>query len=244
MIWQLIVIAMIGYLIGSVNLSIVLSKLMGKGDIREHGSGNAGTTNTLRVLGKGPAALVLIFDICKAVIAILITKGIFALAGIELCTYPEIPEGMQTFNPVSPIYNLQYVLGILLAAFGAILGHNFPIYYGFKGGKGIATSLGALLMIEWQIGVVCLVFALILMILSRMVSLGSICAAVLYPVLVWVMGEAFGPEGKLAYVIFAVCIAALAIFRHRANIKRLLNGTENKLWKTKKEKLEEKKIEE
>lgn len=243
MIWQLIVITMIGYLIGSVNLSIVLSKLMGKGDIREHGSGNAGTTNTLRVLGKGPAVLVLIFDICKAVIAILVTKGIFEISGVEMFF-----SGHTFDNYGMPVgysyYNLTYVLGILLAAFGAILGHNFPIYYGFKGGKGIATSLGALLMIEWQIGVVCLIFALALMILSRMVSLGSICAAVLYPVLVWIMGDAFGSEGKLAYVIFAVCIAALAIFRHRANIKRLLNGTENKLWKTKKEKLEEKKVEE
>ena len=233
MIWQLIVILMIGYLIGSVNLSIILSKLMGKGDIREHGSGNAGTTNTLRVLGKGPAALVLIFDICKAVIAILIAKGIFALTGAS-DSVPAL-EGLMT-----PLYlTIQYELGILLAALGAILGHNFPIYYGFKGGKGIATSLGALLMIEWQIGLVCLVFALALMISSRMVSLGSICTAILYPVLVWIMGDAFGTsfEVKLAYVIFAISISALAIFRHRANIKRLLNGTENKLWKTKKEKL-------
>lgn len=226
MIWQLIVILMIGYLIGSVNLSIVLSKLMGKGDIREQGSGNAGTTNTLRVLGKGPAALVLIFDICKAVIAILIARWLLNITQITLDSD-----------------SLAYTVGNLIAALGAILGHNFPIYYGFKGGKGIATSLGALLMIEWQIGLVCLVFALTLMILSRMVSLGSICTAVLYPVLVFVMGEAFGTtfEAKLAYVIFAVCIAALAIYRHRSNIKRLLSGTENKLWKTKREKEEENK---
>lgn len=231
MIWQLIVIAMIGYLIGSVNLSIILSKLMGKGDIREHGSGNAGTTNTLRVLGKGPAALVLIFDICKAVIAILLAKGIFAISGVQM------------FTTVGEIvtYNTVYEIGVLLAALGAILGHNYPIYYGFKGGKGIATSLGALLMIEWQIGLVCLVFALILMISSRMVSLGSICAAILYPVLVWIMGNAFGTtfKARMIYTIFAVLVAALAIYRHRANITRLLNGTENKLWKTKTEKLAE-----
>lgn len=241
MIWQLIVILMIGYLIGSVNLSIILGKLMGKGDIREQGSGNAGTTNTLRVLGKGPAALVLIFDICKAVIAILIAKGIFALTGVEALVYPLIPEDAVTLLPITLVHNIQYELGILLAALGAILGHNFPIYYGFKGGKGIATSLGAILMIEWQIGLVCLIFGLALILLSRMVSLGSICTAILYPVLVWVMGDVFGTsfEAKLVYVIFAVCIAALAIFRHRSNIKRLLDGTENKLWKTKKEKAEE-----
>ncbi len=231
MIWQLIVIAMVGYLIGSVNLSIILSKLMGKGDIREQGSGNAGTTNTLRVLGKGPAALVLIFDICKAVIAILLAKGIFAISGVE----------MFTLLGDTATLNVTYELGILLAALGAILGHNYPIYYGFKGGKGIATSLGALLMIEWQIGLVCLVFALVLMISSRMVSLGSICAAILYPVLVWIMGSAFGTsfKARMIYTIFAVLVAALAIYRHRTNITRLLNGTENKLWKTKAEKLAE-----
>ena len=231
MIWQLIVIAMVGYLIGSVNLSIILSKLMGKGDIREQGSGNAGTTNTLRVLGIGPAALVLIFDICKAVIAILLAKGIFAISGVEMFTTPGDTATL----------NVTYELGILLAALGAILGHNYPIYYGFKGGKGIATSLGALLMIEWQIGLVCLVFALVLMISSRMVSLGSICAAILYPVLVWIMGSAFGTsfKARMIYTIFAVLVAALAIYRHRTNITRLLNGTENKLWKTKAEKLAE-----
>lgn len=246
MIWQLIVILMIGYLIGSVNLSIILSKLMGKGDIREHGSGNAGTTNTLRVLGKGPAALVLTFDICKAVIAILIAMLIFKISGTEIMERisPAAINGTVVQPPYEYAYTIQYELGILLAALGALLGHNYPIYYGFKGGKGIATSLGALLMIEWQIGLVCLVFALALMISSRMVSLGSICTAILYPVLVWIMGDAFGTsfKAKLIYVVFAISIAALAIFRHRANIKRLLNGTENKLWKTKKEKLEENSI--
>ena len=239
MIWQLIVIAMVGYLIGSVNLSIILSKLMGKGDIREQGSGNAGTTNTLRVLGKGPAALVLIFDICKAVIAILLAKGIFAISGVEMYSTWTCGAGGIALPALS--FNLTYELGILLAALGAILGHNYPIYYGFKGGKGIATSLGALLMIEWQIGLVCLVFALVLMISSRMVSLGSICAAILYPVLVWIMGSAFGTsfKARMIYTIFAVLVAALAIYRHRTNITRLLNGTENKLWKTKAEKLAE-----
>ena len=104
MIWQLIVLAMVGYLIGSVNLSIVLGHLMGKGDIREQGSGNAGTTNTLRVLGKGAAALVLVFDIFKAVIAILAAKAIFMISGVD-----EYVAG--------GAYNISYELGILVAAF-------------------------------------------------------------------------------------------------------------------------------
>jgi glycerol-3-phosphate acyltransferase PlsY len=225
MIWKLIVIGMAGYLLGSVNLSIVLSKLMGKGDIREHGSGNAGTTNTLRVLGPIPAILVLVFDVLKGFLAIKISHWLMLLGAASI--------------PANDIV-ISFEYANLVAAFGAIMGHNFPIYYGFKGGKGIATSLGVLLTLEWEIGLICLIFALVLMLSSRMVSLGSIFAAFLYPVLVAVIGDVYGDDlrHKLPYFIFSCCIALLAIVRHRKNITRLLNGTENKLWKTKKEKAE------
>ena len=223
MVWQLIVIAMVGYLIGSINLSIILSKLMGKGDIREQGSGNAGTTNTFRVLGKGPAISVLLFDMLKAVIAILLGKWLISLGNI--------PEASQ---------ELARELAIMISAFAAILGHNYPIYYGFKGGKGIATSLGAILMIEWPIGVTCLIFGIVLILLSRMVSLGSIIAAILYPVLVLTIGSALPIYSGIPYLCFAILVCTLAIYRHKSNIERLLNGTENKLWKTKKEKAAEK----
>lgn len=219
MIWQLIVIAMAGYLIGSVNLSIILSKLMGKGDIRQYGSGNAGTTNTLRVLGTVPAILVLLFDALKGILAIIVGRWLITLG----------------FSSI-PAENLELALelAILISALFAILGHNFPIYYGFKGGKGIATSLGVILMIEWPIGLICLLFGLTLIIASRMVSVGSIIGAILYPVLVLVIGEAF-PYG-MPYFIFACIIAILAVWRHQSNINKLLNGTENKLWYTKAEK--------
>lgn len=216
MIWQLIVITIVAYLIGSINLSIILCKLMGKGDIREHGSGNAGTTNTLRTLGKLPAVIVLIFDVLKAVIAIFVGKWLITIG--------------QTMDTTVPYTDF----AIALSSIGVILGHNFPIYYGFKGGKGIATSLGVLLTVEWQLGVVCLVFALILMLLTRMVSVGSVAAAILYPVLVLVQGTAF--TNKWIYLAFSLIIALMALVRHRSNIKRIYNGTENKLWKTKAEK--------
>jgi glycerol-3-phosphate acyltransferase PlsY len=209
--WQLIVIAILAYLIGSINLSIIIGKYMKKIDIRDYGSGNAGTTNTLRVLGKGPAILVLLFDVLKAVIAIYLAKLIML--------------GSETTN--------LYGLAICISGLAVILGHNFPIYYGFKGGKGIATSLGTLLTVEPKIGLICLIFALVIMVISRMVSLGSIAAAILYPVLVLVMGNAI--SNKLYYMIFALLLSALAIWRHRANIERIKNGTENKLW-SKKEK--------
>ena len=225
-IWQLIVIAMVGYLIGSINLSIILSHLMGKGDIRNYGSGNAGTTNTLRTLGKLPALAVLVFDILKGVIAISIAKLL-------------MPLGFDNMKAEYLQLSMEYA--VLVAGLFSILGHNYPIYYGFKGGKGIATSLGVILTIEPLIGLTCALFAVALILASRMVSLGSIFAAFLYPVLVCVLGEAFPEElmFKIPYCAFSVILASLALYRHRSNIDRLLKGTENKLWKTKKEKAEE-----
>lgn len=230
-IWQIIVIAMLGYLIGSINLSIILSHLMGKGDIRNYGSGNAGTTNTLRTLGKLPALAVLLFDIFKGVIAIFLANKLMLLGLNSI----ENGEYMQL--------SLEYAT--LVSGLFAILGHNFPIYYGFKGGKGIATSLGVILTIEPLIGLTCAVFAIVLILSSRMVSLGSIFAAFLYPVLVFVLGGELGANFpnelmyKIPYCVFSLILATLAIYRHRSNIDRLLKGTENKLWKTKKEKAEE-----
>lgn len=217
MVWQVLVIAILAYLIGSVNPSIILSKLLGKGDIRTQGSGNAGTTNTLRVLGKGPAALVLLIDVLKAVVAVFLGKWII--------TWGNALEVVKVCNDYA----------VMASGIGVILGHNWPIYYGFKGGKGVATSLGVLLVIEWRIGLICLVFALILILAFRMVSLGSISAAILYPILVFILpGTAF--NNRWLYLTFAIVLALFVLFRHRANIKRLLAGNENKLWETKAEK--------
>lgn len=217
MVWQLIVIAIVAYLIGSVNLSIILCKAMGKGDIREQGSGNAGTTNTLRTLGKGPALLVFLFDILKAVVAIWIGKLLIRIGLHENANFA-----------------LYQDWAMVIASIGVILGHNFPIYYGFKGGKGIATSLGVLLTIEWQLGLVCFVFGIVMILLTRMVSVGSITAAILYPVLVLIQGNAF--SNKWIYLGFALVLTVMALVRHRTNIQKIMEGTENKLWKTKAEK--------
>ena len=211
MVWQIISVFLLSYLIGSINPSILVSKFLGKGDIREQGSGNAGTTNTLRVLGKGPAALVLLIDVLKAVVAVLISKWIGTLGEYS-------PEQFKVLH--------DYVL--FASGLGVILGHNFPIYFGFKGGKGVATSLGVLLIVEWKIGLICMIFALIMIAVSHMVSLGSITAAILYPILVLLMpGVAF--YNNWLYLAFALVLAALVLIRHRANIKRLLEGTESKI---------------
>ena len=204
-----ILIAIIAYLIGSVNFSVILSKKFAGFDVREKGSGNAGTTNMLRSVGKKAAAITLICDILKGVAAI----GIAILLGY-------IPD-----------MNKELLLQI--AGVAVILGHTFPVFFGFKGGKGVATSLGVLLLSNWQIGLICLVFALVLMILTRMVSVGSCAAAILFPVLTLFINEHYTvlTEGKSGnvYFIYSVILAIIVLFNHRENIKRLLNGTENKI---------------
>ena len=204
-----IIVAVIAYLIGSINFSIILSKRMAGFDIREKGSGNAGTTNMLRAVGKKAAVITLICDILKGVVSILIA----VLAG-------------------KIVKNLDNALLVQLAGIFVIIGHTFPIFFKFKGGKGIATSLGVLLMTNWQIGLICLVFALVLIALTRMVSVGSIAAGILFPVLVAFIDQNYivpTSNSNWSYLIFSIIIALLVIFNHRENIQRILNGTENKI---------------
>lgn len=200
-----IIVAIIAYLLGSISFSVIISKKVAGFDVRQKGSGNAGTTNVLRSVGKKAAIITLICDVLKGVVAILVAY----LVGLI-------------------VKDLNSSLLIQIAGIAVIVGHTFPIFFQFKGGKGIATALGVLLMTNWNIGLICLVFALVLMILTRIVSLGSLAAAVLFPVLVIFMpSQAYLVSGN--YVIYSIIIAVLVIFNHRANVKRLLNGTENKL---------------
>jgi len=201
-----IVIAVIAYLIGSVNFSVIISKKMAGFDVRDKGSGNAGTTNMLRSVGKKAAAITLILDILKGVVAI----GIAIITGLIF-------------------KNSDKALLVQIAALLVVIGHTFPIFFGFKGGKGVATSLGVLLMVNWKIGLICLVFAVILMALTRMVSLGSVGAAILFPVLVLFINTNYTVSSGSGYFVFSILLALLVAFNHRANIKRILNGTENKL---------------
>mgnify|MGYP005757931135 FL=1 len=210
MIFYYILIAIIAYAIGSINFSVILSKKMAGFDVREKGSGNAGTTNMLRSVGKKAAALTLVCDILKGVVAVLI--AIF-LGNI--------------------INGINKELLLQIAGIAVVLGHTFPIFFGFKGGKGVATSLGILLISNWQIGLICLVFALVLMVLTKMVSVGSCAAAVLFPVLTLFINDNYTvlTEGKngSSYFIYSVILAIIVLYNHRSNIKRIFNGTENKI---------------
>ena len=201
-----IVVTIIAYLLGSISFSVIISKKMAGFDVRQKGSGNAGTTNVLRSVGKKAAIFTLIFDVLKGVLAILVAY----IAGL-------------IFKD-----KLDRALLVQLAGLAAIVGHTFPIFFNFKGGKGIATALGVLIITNWNIGLICLVFALVLMALTRIVSLGSMVAAVLFPVLIIFMPHtAYLVDGN--YIVYSVLIAALVIYNHRANVKRLLEGKENKL---------------
>lgn len=207
---EYIIIAIIAYLIGSINFSILISKKKAGYDIRQKGSGNAGTTNMLRNLGKKYAAITLICDVLKGVVAI----GIAIIVG-------------------NILGDTNKAILVQIAGVAVVIGHTFPIFFGFKGGKGVATSLGILLMTNWQLGLICLVFALVLMALTRVVSMGSIAAAILYPILTLFVGgghyivESSGLGN--GYFIYSVILAIIVIFNHRENIKRILSGTENKI---------------
>lgn len=198
------VMAIIAYLIGSINFSVILSKKMAGFDVREKGSGNAGTTNMLRSVGKKAAAITLVLDILKGVVAILIAMAVGRI-----------------------FENSNGALLVQVAGVAVILGHTFPIFFKFKGGKGVATSLGVLIMSNWQIGLICLVFALILIALTQMVSVGSIAAAILYPVLTLFIPQNYIVPGN--YLIYSIVLAVIIVFNHRENVKRLLSGTENKI---------------
>lgn len=202
-----IIVAIIAYAIGSVNFSVLISKKMAGFDVREKGSGNAGTTNVLRAVGLKAAIITLICDILKGIIAVLIA---FWIGNIS-----------QTADKALLIQ----IAGILV-----VVGHTFPIFFEFRGGKGIATALGVLLITNWKIGLICLVFAVVLIAITRMVSVGSMSAAVLFPVLTLFIGDNFiVTQVGIKYFIYSLILAAFVIFNHRENIKRIMNGTENKI---------------
>lgn len=197
-----ITVAIVAYVIGSINFAVIFSRKFAGFDVREKGSKNAGTTNVLRTVGKKVAALTLLCDILKGVAAILVAL----LAQVMW-------DGFD-------ITVLKYIAGFMV-----ILGHTFPIFFEFRGGKGVATAIGVLLMLNWKIGLICLVFGILIIAVSKMVSLGSISAAVLFPVLTIFIGENVGLSG----VVVSFLIAALVVFNHRANIRRIKEGKENKL---------------
>jgi glycerol-3-phosphate acyltransferase PlsY len=208
-IFQLLISAIIGYLLGSINTSVVVSYFHGT-DIRKHGSGNAGTTNTLRTLGKTAAIIVLIGDALKGIIACI--AGYF-IAGSFVQTIG-IFSGENLYEKVIP--------GVLAAGLAAVIGHNWPLYFGFRGGKGVLTSAAVLIFTDWKIGLSALIVFIIIVAITKYVSLGSILGAIVFLVISIILYK------DSYFTIFAIIISLLIIVRHHSNVKRLLNGTESK----------------
>jgi glycerol-3-phosphate acyltransferase PlsY len=201
--------AVAAYLLGSVNFAIIVSRLHAKDDVRKHGSGNAGMTNILRTYGKGPAAVTALGDLAKTVIAIFLAKWIFARAGIM-----DIDPG--------------YIAGLFV-----ILGHVYPVYFGFRGGKGVITTLGVMLIVNPVAFLIIVAIFVPLIFITKIVSLSSVLGAILYPILTYAF--TYMQNGPIRYnTAFALLYAAIVLYGHRDNIKRLLRGEENKFGQKKK----------
>jgi len=193
--------AVVAYLLGSINSSILVGRLFGVKDIRKHGSGNAGATNTLRTIGKKAAILALIGDALKGVIAILLTRFVLGM-----------------FIEGDLLRIAQYISGV-----SAVLGHNFPIFFQFKGGKGIVTTAAVGAMMDPLMALVVIAIGVGTIIISKYVSLGSVTAMISYPILVIITG------GDLPYIIFSTVLMIFAVVKHKENIKRLIKHEESKI---------------
>ena len=194
-----VVALIIGYLFGGIQSAILYGKIKGV-DITKHGSGNPGTTNTLRVLGKKAGAAVLVMDILKVVLAIIITRLIFSDNAILVSLYGGI---------------------------GAILGHSYPLFFKFKGGKGIATTVGTLLALDYRIFFISVLIFLITFGITRIVSISSLLMTASSPMLLilFYWDAHYGIEA----MVLGFLITAVTFYRHKENIKRLIEGTEAKL---------------
>lgn len=185
-----VIAVVIAYLLGSISPSTILARAEGR-DIKKEGSGNAGTTNTLRVLGAKAALITLIVDVGKGILA------------------------------VSIAYMISTPQAAMAAALAAFIGHVWPVFFGFKGGKGVAVAFGTILRIDWRIALILLLVVIVMVLLTRKVSLASISAALAFPVLMWFMNRDFLVTGSI--------MALILIIKHWPNIVRLVKGEEDSI---------------
>lgn len=201
--------ALLSYLLGSIPSSVWLGKRFANVDVREHGSGNAGATNTFRVLGKKLGIAVLLIDVAKGFLAV-------SLVHVMVKFIPTT-----NFNGWEPtaIVNLQLLFGIL-----AVVGHIFPLFAQFKGGKGIATLLGMVIGISYPLALCCIGVFIVVLLLTRYVSVSSMLATISYPIFAFFVFD----RTEILLLLFGTVAAVLVVFTHRKNITRLLQGTESK----------------
>lgn len=193
LLWKYVFVSVIAYFLGNFATSYIVSMRSAKIDIRQHGSGNAGATNVLRVLGVKAAAATFIGDALKGVAAVLLGR------------------------------HLTGSTGAILAALFVVIGHNWPVILKFKGGKGIATTFGAMMAISPLLVLIVFAAGVLVLAITKYVSLASVVGMTIFPILMIAFKQ------STEYIIFSIILSMLAIFKHRANISRLLKGTESKI---------------
>ena len=219
--------ALAAYLLGSVNFAIIVTKRFSGKDIRSFGSGNAGATNVLRSQGKGPAVITFFGDMLKSMVAVLV--GGWLLQNLQLVPAAEHNADLLMYNAE----NLRLV-GAYLAGVLCLIGHIYPVFFQFKGGKGVMTTFGMTLLLDWKTALIMLGIFLVVVTISRMVSLGSIIAGVAMPFITfWIRHYVNGQRWETAAFCtgVAVLIAVIVIVKHHENIVRIFKGTESKLGK-------------
>lgn len=212
LILKCILIGVVSYLLGSLNFSIILSEVVKKKDIRKSGSGNAGATNMMRTYGIKAAVGTMLGDIFKVAIGIIVA---FAILGV--------PMKYIFTNPADAAEIQRVMLYKEFAGLFCVLGHIFPLYFKFKGGKGVAACTGMVIIVDWRIALILFVIFVSVILISKWISLGSIVIAILYPVLIFVFYK------NLILSLVALLFTAIVIIAHRENIKRLIKGEENKI---------------
>jgi len=200
---EFIGVIILGYFIGAIPFGVVIGRLTRGIDVRDYGSGSMGMANVLRTVGARAGVLVFLADLAKGAAAV-------AFAWLIFASLPAMVAWGQVAGGVA-----------------AVIGHSWPVYVGFRGGRGVTTGFGALLMIAWPVGLICFAIFLIVVALSRYVSLGSMLAGV--SVLVVMIPFVLLNLEPFAYLVYGLIVAPLIIFRHRGNIQRLLSGTEPKI---------------
>ena len=206
----------IPYLLGSLNFGVMISQRRFGDDVRTHGSGNAGATNMLRTYGWKAGVLTMAGDMLKAVIAV----GLgYLIVGVNA----------QVTDTNGMTYIMVDQFGAAIAGLFVMLGHMFPIFFKFKGGKGVATSGIVIFMISPLAGAVCLLIFLIIVVGTRYVSLGSVMGLTFYPIILNAFSHAYDPPRNSTACMLSVLMATLVVYMHRENIKRILNRTESKI---------------
>jgi len=200
---QIVGMVVLGYLIGAIPVGVIIGRLRRGIDVREHGSGSMGMTNVMRTVGRAAGAFVFLADVAKGAIAVALAWAII--------------------GPSSDMFFWGQVAG----GVAAVIGHSWPVYVGFRGGRGVSTGFGAMLVLSWPVALIPLAVFILVVGLSRYVSLGSILGA--FTMLLAMIPFIVYDIEPLAYIVFVAVVALLVIFRHRGNIQRLLAGTESKI---------------